>query len=498
MLDRIFPQFALKRERARLGISMFKKQREALESLPTFARDNDEDSWLGLTTGDRQIKTEQGIEQMQIDALKASLTPHGRNAIDTMESFVIGKEAKISVIGFDDQKEADKKKIEAVQKYWDGFSKHNKFDKRSKELLRRTIRDGENFLRWFVPETDAEMVEGSFQKIRFVEPNEIKDHTGEFTYGIETDPADIEKVISYRREFNKKVTTDDLTRTIDHEEIPADEMMHTKILVDSNVKRGLSFLIGVAEFMTKHVSWLNDRITLNKMRSIFNIIGEVEGSGSIGGITDQFSDVTGKTASGGTSKKKLPKSGTVLFTRGVKYKYDNLNIRAQDTKDDGRAIQLMIALGLQFPEYIATGDASNSNFASTMVSESPFVRMIEKYQDIFASVFKEIFIKAIEFGVTSNQIEGVTEADLDIISCQVDFDTLIHRDLDKETKSYSLQKSDGVMSRKTYSGKLGLDFDDEQKQIATEGDLEDENELERERKFNQNPNERDKNNKNRE
>ncbi len=484
MLSKLFPRFALKRESARLRLQLIEHQMKALETIPTFARDNDEDQWLTILGDSKQVYTEQDIEDMQQQALRISYSPQGRMVLETMESFVIGKNAKITAIGFD-----DKEKLKEVQDYWDGFVKQEKWDKKSKEWLKRTLRDGESFLRFFEPSVDVEMDEGRFTKIRFVEPKEIKDIQNRFTYGIETDPDDIENVISYRRLFMKRKTSVDLSSTQAGEEISANEIIHTKILVDSNVKRGISFLIGVAKYMTKYEDWLDQRIILNKIRNIFNLVGNITGAGDMTNITDQFSDVTGKTPTGGTAKKKMPKRGSVVINRGVEWEYKNLNIKAQDTKDDGRSIQLMMALGIQFPEYIARADASNSNFASTMVAESPFVRMIEKYQDITEDAFKQIFWKVIKFGVESKQIK-LTDEDMELLDCQVDFATLIHRDLEKETKSYVLHSSDGlaVASRKTLAGKLGYDYDDEQEQIKKETEDDDSRALDRERLANQNPN----------
>ncbi len=490
MLAKIFPGYALRRESAKLRIKLVAHQMKALESLPSFARDNDEDQWLNIYGDSKQIYTEAEICDMQLQALKISYSPQGRNVLETMESFVIGKNAKITAVGLKEDK-----KLEEVQKYWDGFAKQEKFDKRSKELLRRTIRDGESFLRFFEPSIAAEMNEQEFTKIRFVEPKEINDRQGRFTYGIETDPDDIEDVINYHRLFPKRKTTNDLQQTEEQEVIPADKMIHTKILVDSNVKRGISFLIGVAKYIRKYESWLDDRINLNKIRSIFNLIGKVEGGGDITNLTNEFSDVTGKTPTGGTAKKKMPKPGSVLFQRGVEWEYKNLNIRAQDTKDDGRNIQLMAASGIQFPEYIFRADASNSNMASTMIAESPFVRMIEKYQDIFQDVFKEIFWKVINFGVQSNQIK-LTEEEMEQLDCQVDFATLIHRDVKAETEAYTIHDNQGYASRQTISGKLGYDFEEEQVLIKSDTEELDKRELERERRANQNNPNQPNNNRN--
>ena len=491
MLEKIFPGYALKRESAKLRIKLVNHQMKALESLPSFARDNDEELWLNIYGDSKQIYTEAEICDMQLQALKISYSPQGRNVLETMESFVIGKNAKITAVGLKEDN-----KLEEIQKYWEGFAKQEKFDKRSKELLRRTMRDGESFLRFFEPSITAEINEQEFTKVRFIEPKEIQDRQGRFTYGIETDPNDIENVLNYHRLFPQRKTSNDLQSTENQEVIPADEIIHTKILVDSNVKRGISFLIGVAKYIRKYESWLDDRINLNKIRSIFNLIGNIEGPGDISNVTDQFSDVTGKTPTGGTAKKRMPKPGSVLMNRGVKWEYQSLNIRAQDTKDDGRNIQLMAASGIQFPEYIFRADASNSNMASTMIAESPFVRMIEKYQDIFQDVFKEIFWKVINFGRESKQIE-LSDEEMEKLDCQVDFATLIHRDLKAETEAYTIHDNQGYASRQTISGMLGYDFEEEQVLIKKETEELDKRELDRERLASQNNPNQPNNNRNR-
>lgn len=483
MLERIFPGWAAKRSKALLETRLFEAQTKAVESLPMFARDADENEWAALTGDCKQVATEDTIRRMQAQAQITQYTPQGRNALDTMESFVIGKEAKITASG-DEKMEL---KAEAVNDYWKGFAKFNKFDHRSKELLRRTIRDGEQFTRWFGPVNDDEITEVKYQSLRFVDPNEIKDNGGNFSYGIETDPDDVETVVNYHRAYKKKNATNDLSTTEDTEVIPADEITHTKILVDSNVKRGISFFIGVAEYWTKYQDWLDGRILLNKIRGIFNIVGTQTGSGNLSTVADKFTDVVGKTAAGGTPKKKMVKSGTMLMQKGMDFEYKNLNINASDTKEDGRSIQLMGALAIQFPEYIATADAKNGNFASTMIAESPFVRMIEKYQDIFAGVYKEIFWKAVKFGIESNAIQGVTEDDLKELECSVEFDTLIHRDLKADTESYMIH-AEGlrVASLKTISAKLGYNHEKEQEQIKIEDADFEKREIDRENRMNNN------------
>ena len=54
-----------------------------------------------------------------------------------------------------------------------------------------------------------------------------------------------------------------------------------------------------------------------------------------------------------------------------------------------------IGVRWSMPEYMISGDASNSNFASTLVSESPFVKARESDQDYFANRFRSMLFKCL-------------------------------------------------------------------------------------------------------
>ena len=271
-----------------------------------------------------------------------------------------------------------------------------------------------------------------------------------FSYGIETDKQDVETVLNYHLKNGKF--------------IPAREMVHSKILVDSNVKRGVSFLVGVAKYIVKYGGWLDDRIMINKIRTIFHMVMKVSGI-TPSALTNQFDDTTGKTPTGGTANKQLPKPGSTLVSSpGLEYEFKNLNIRAQDTKDDGRLIELQVAKGTNLTEYIVRGDSSNSNYSSTMVSESPMVRNFEARQDEFEEYFQEIYAKVIQDGKRQGKVpKGASE------ECEVNFSALIHRNVKEETEAYAIQnKALKIVSKKTVSEKLGYDYEKEWKQIEEE------------------------------
>ena len=453
-----------------------------MESLPSTVADADEDDWTVISQIDKKFYTAPELDTLRGSARKLQYTAAGRGIIQTFQDFVIGRNASIEASDENEQ----------VQEYWDEWVKANNWDMRSKEIIKRTVRDGECILRWFLPKRGS-----AFLIPRFVDPAQIKpSRNGKPTYGIKTNKDDIEEIISLHREW---ATSNNQQR----EDILIKDVDFLKILCDSDDKRGVSFFIGIAKYMKHYEKWIEDRIEINRIRHIWNVVAEVEGL-TLEEVKAQFPDTEGKTPSGGTPKKKYPKPGTVMLNKGIKWDLKNLQINAQDTKEDGRLIQLMIGLGTGLPEYVVRGDASNSNYASTMISESPFVRAMESWQDIFADYFQKIFARVISYGISKIYIPSKSFITTELYNretgeatekkepcetskeCEVNFSTLLHRDIEKETKSFQIMKQEQVMSKRTIQEKLGLDPDEENDRIDKEG-REEEKKNEREFDMSQKP-----------
>lgn len=454
----------------RLDIARSEQTLQVMSAIPTFAQDRDEREWMIVT----DTRTKQPYTIMQLDSIRQSAArlqrkPAGRNILQTFQDFIIGRDATVTT----DDEDLDGKR----QEYWDGWAVENKFDLKTKEIVKRLFRDGEVFLRWFLP-----TIRRGHLQIRFVNPSQIRPTAnGKPTYGISVDPDDYEKINDYYRQWTAQ------SGQLRNEKIPADEMDHWKINCDSDEKRGVSVFEGLGKYITDYAKWLDDRIAINRIRHIWNVIGEpTSGVTPITDLKNKFEDVTYTTPPGQEANKKVPKSGSVLFSRGMKWKLDSLNINAADTKDDGRAIQLQLAIGANMPEYIIRGDASNANYASTMVSESPFVRSMESWQDYVDKIFAKIYTRVMEWGismgpvpakstkttVTFNAEKGEDDTETETVptvtECTVNFAALIHRDEKADTEAKQIQVAEDFVSRKTASEKLGYDYDAEQDQIARE------------------------------
>lgn len=457
-----------------------KQMLSLIESIPSFARDSDESDWRILTDYNKAQYSEQELTQMRMACDKLYYTdPSARGIIDTMVNFIIGKECSIVPKDEDPQ----------VHEYWQHFYELNDMDMRVKEIVRRSLKTGDCFIRLYRHNPMVEYVNDipvrfPVPYIRFIDPNEITDPDGHIPYGIRTAQGDVEEITSYIRRAPRSDGTG-YTR----EEIPASEIIHVKILVDSDVLRGISFLVGIAKYIKKYSDWLDDRCVLNKIRTMFNLIMKVNGSPSA--FAQKFEDEQYTTPkSMNVTNKKLPKRGGVLVsTPGIEYEYQNLNIRAQDTVDDGRAIELMLSKGTGLTEYITRGDASNANYASSMVSESPMVRVFQSWQDMYQYPLKALFRKVIRYGlehqaiplttkrtvVTLNDVSGeesVKEETGPINrDCHVNYETLIHRDVKAEAEAFAIHKQNQWDSDQGIMIKLGNDPEAVRKQLRREETL---------------------------
>lgn len=368
---------------------------------------------------------------------------YARAIIRNLVKFVLGKGPRI--IPVDDD---NKTKLLDI---WKDFKKKNKFNLREKEICTRLFRDGEVFLRFYIDASEGDV------KVRFIRSSRIKkpddkEYNDNYSYGIQTNPDDIEDVINY-------ILCDDEGHY--KKMIEADEVIHLKIFCDSDQKRGISLLRIGAKRLRQYEEWLNDRVVLNKVRSAIALVRTVSGSAkNVKSIRDE--NLANRHILG--NRVKLPRAGTMITSsKGIEYNMLSPNIQAADVKDDGRNMLLSVAAGVGFPEMIFTADYSNANYASSLTAMNPFIREIEDWQDYFESFYKELFDKVMQ----AKKDVGKLAENVDT-ECEIEFPPIIQADLDKLTKAYEILYKYRVVSRKTWRHKMDLDDDTEKANIETE------------------------------
>ncbi len=403
------------------------------------------------------------------------LKPHMRGYIRTLERFVVGKGVTITPELDDDAT------VKACADWWKKFRRANNWDRREDELPRRGWRDGEVFVRraifdgQFTPSDEAvqalqsqSMSPASLRPlvdiprgmllVRFIDPEHVRDPEGRVSHGIVTDKDDVETVLGYMFAPSTKLEN----------VIPAADVIHWKVGVDSDVKRGRSVLEPLMERSKKYEDWLNYRLALNLARAAVVWIKTVEGTRDQGvGIRDARE--TQRQTSPETRRTQMVKPLTTIHTSpGITYDFKSPNLQAQDAQHDGRAILLTMAAATGLPEYIFTGDSSNSNFASHLVSESPALREFEYWQDDLTPVLVQIYRWAMIAGAQADQIKGLDAETAESMDIAVEWPPLLSRDELQHTQANEIRYKNGALSREGWAHGDGIDWETESKRLQAE------------------------------
>jgi len=175
-------------------------------------------------------------------------------------------------------------------------------------------------------------------------------------------------------------------------------------------------------------------------------------------------DATATATNGRTRHFSQYGPGTILDApAGLEYDFPTAGIDAGSFVTVQQAELRAIAARLVMPEFMFTSDASNSNFASTMVAEGPAVRMFERLQAGMIESDRAMMWRVVENAIHSGQLPADVRENIEI---QITGPTLRVRDHLREAQVDRIAYTHGVLSPQTWSQHLGLDYDQEQKNLA--------------------------------
>ena len=117
-----------------------------------------------------------------------------------------------------------------------------------------------------------------------------------------------------------------------------------------------------------------------------------------------------------------------------------------------------IASRLVMPEFMLTSDASNANYASTMVAEGPAVRMFQRLQQDMVEDDREVMRRVLAAAADAGRL--AREA-LDLVEIQAVPPSLAVRDRLKEAQADQILLRNGAMSVQTRAMRHGLEPDKE-------------------------------------
>ncbi len=341
----------------------------------------------------------------------------------------------------------------AVQKVLDEFIEENRWQARQQEIVRRVDRDGEAFLRFFVDRA-------GLTRVRYIEPDEIVTPpalagNSSASFGIQTDAADVETVLGYY---------------VDDEFVDAGDVQHRRANVDFNVKRGLPLYTPVRKNLRRAEKLLRNMSVVAEIQSAIALIRKHRGASRSG--IEHFvaadADATATSSlSGRTRHFSQYGPGTSLDApAGLEYDFPARGLDASTFVTVLQAELRAIAARLVMPEFMFTSDASNANYASTMVAEGPAMKMFERLQASTIEHDRAVMWRVVDNAVRAGRLQQDVRSLVDI---QIIPPSLHVRDQLRGAQVDRIAFDSGILSPQTWSQHLGLDYDQEQKNLAVHG-----------------------------
>ncbi|TWT96767.1 Phage portal protein, lambda family [Botrimarina colliarenosi] len=333
-----------------------------------------------------------------------------------------------------------------VQEIVDEFQEANDWHERQQEIVRRLDRDGEVFLRYFDDGRGG-------ARVRFVEPEQVAPLRdlpldSPASHGVLTDADDVETVLGYY---------------VDGELIDAREIQQRKANVDRNVKRGLPLYTAVRSNLRRAEKLLRNMSVVAEIQSAIALIRKHR-SATRSGVEQFVADrsVASRLDGAGRTRRVTEYGpGTILDApAGLEYEFPATGIDAGSYVTILQAELRAIAARLVMPEFMFTSDASNASYSSTMIAEGPAVKMFGRLQASMIEQDRRVFAVAIGNAVRYGRLPA---AALDAVDLQVTAPTLQTRDRASEAQADEVAYRNGVLSTQTWSQRLGLDYDQEQK-----------------------------------
>ena len=367
------------------------------------------------------------------------------------------------------RKEGDKRAtpelIAEVLEEVERFRKANRYSRKQKERLRRMDRDGIAFLRYFRDDPSGTL------QVRFVEPLLVATPPGKSAqddvwFGIQFD-GDYEKPLGYYvRPANYLDTTADQQKW--SEMVPAADMQRTTANVDMSSPRGIPTTFAVMQRCRQAINTLGNMGALVEFRAKIALIRK-----HVNATASTVKTLLGAAKSpkdGGDTPgtiDKYPRAAILDTNDQTTYEFPTAQTDVEKIVASIQAELRAAAAALGLAEYMVSADASNANFASTMVAEGPVVKTFESIQADLIEDDLEVLEEALKVAIAKGRLPEDT---LDIVKINAEPPVIVSRDRLKETQADEILGRNKIMSRKTWAARAGLNGDQEQTQIGQERD----------------------------
>lgn len=412
--------------------------------------------------------------------------------LGALENYVIGKGFRY-VVSAKGKEQPPDELLRLVQLIVDEFLERNEWDfEFEKELFRRSRRDGEYFLALYdvgdglceARTVEPEQVCAPYQPAAVGEYLGLERDDRAWSFGVHSDPEDAQATHGYFVTWSADRSEWSYMPGGKRPSVVPDAdcyyLQHVRCNVDRSIKRGLSdFYAPGPEF--------------ERARKVLRNVGE--GAAIVASIAYIRQHAAGTTQANVSTMASSLSSGTVQQPRldgstrsmSAERHYPGRVIDIPKGMEyqpppayGSAAIDLLAPHQAQLrsagtrwnaPENIISGDASNNNFASILVAESPFVKGMESAQTFYGGKFTSVLWLVVRIAQESGRL-GSQWLDMPLeklramIEIKAESSQVSVREPLQETQRREVLFRAGVMSRKTWAAQEDLDPETEQQNIA--------------------------------
>lgn len=382
--------------------------------------------------------------------------PIAQGAVNKLVSFVLQSGAQYKIVPKAKGIKPPESYITQGQDVMDGWQDQCKWRRKEKEHVRCAIVEGEILLH------KARSEDGE-PTIRRPEPEQLQSPPGKgeldgWRLGVRHEIGDVCKVLGYNINWMLGTQRDQPYGVF----VPADRIIHLKRNVVESVARGVSDFFSNADDLDK-IDRALDAIgagTIARAKIAYfrthkdALPGAVQNFANANATGTFYNPITQRT-----ENKFVPTDAAIADvpdTVGVE------TMPTGNTQESIEAVNLLIRLTIanrwDMPEFIASADASNNNYASILVSGSPFVIAIRQNQSDFADVWRD----CMNWIITVRMAQGIIPLDFfDVCKVEVTLpDPTVSDELEAE-QIRDIRFRNKILSPQTYSAQARLNYDDE-------------------------------------
>lgn len=425
-------------------------------------------------------EVEEDLRAIRGDArLLATENEAGIGAKNTLANFTVGTGFKYEVsLKKKVSPRGNVRLVNKVQDWIDEYIERVDWQMAEREMHGRTIEEGEPFVE-LLPIGGGRCEPLFHEADAITEPHDTRsadEYIGAYSldwlFGIGTPIGRPSKPEAYFVDLSGDQTDWDI--------VPEERMVHVKRNVVANCKRGVSDYYPVAGSLRRADKVLRNTGDGAALQSAIAWIRE-HPPGTTG--SQVVSLGTGKTeyeydrpTLGGTPRthrQQVYLPGTILDVRnGQSYKPGPMGSGSTTFVDVSGAILRYAGLRWNIPEFMISGDTGNTNFASILVAESPFVKAMETEQMFFVTAYRSLFWKMLGVAARAGvfQSAGIyTRRQLqERVKLEVKVPRVSVRNRLEETKIRSILFEYGLLSGPTWAAREELSYEHEQELRTTQ------------------------------